>query len=204
MTIREVCKRVALAAGVVLASPWILASWIEKHLGRGEVCFTCGGAFFSLVPGPVGDFLRLAYYRCTLQRCSSRVYFAFGSTVSHRATEIGSDVTIGGFAAIGTATIGDHVLISPRSSILSGRRQHDAWRTDQDVTASPTRFERVHIGENCWIGEGAIVLADVGPRCLVAAGAVVFRPAPADRMVMGNPARVVSREFSTGPGAESS
>lgn len=184
-----------------MASPWILVSRIERAIGRGESCFAASGCFFALVPGLLGEYLRLAFYRCTLQKCSLDVYFGFGSAVSHRTAEIGNDVTVGGYAAIGTATIADHVLISPRSSILSGRHQHDAWRPEQDVTASTTNFQRVHIGENSWIGEGAIVLADVGPRCVVAAGSVVFKPAPADRLVMGNPARVITRALSEGPGS---
>jgi serine acetyltransferase len=38
-----------------------------------------------------------------------------------------------------------------------------------------------------------VIMADVGPRCMVAAGAVVAAPLPEGVMVAGNPARFVRR-----------
>ena len=49
------------------------------------------------------------------------------------------------------------------------------------------------IGPHTWIGEGAIVMADTGEGCMVAAGAVVSAEVPPHTMVAGNPARFVRR-----------
>ena len=51
----------------------------------------------------------------------------------------------------------------------------------------------VRIGDDCWIGGGAIICPGVtiGPRSIIGAGAVVTRDIPADSVAVGNPARVI-------------
>ena len=151
----------------------------------------------SLIPGKVGRYLRLAFYRVTLKRCGREVVFSFGTTINHRTVEVGSYVNFGRYCSIGTTTIDDHVLVGSRVSIISGGKQHETSDLSNNITEGEPVFERVHIGSNTWIGEGSLVLADVGGRCVIAVGSVVFRPVPDGKMAMGNPARVISRKFST-------
>ena len=49
------------------------------------------------------------------------------------------------------------------------------------------------IGDNVWIGGGAIVLPGVtiGNNAIIGAGSVVTRDIPADTVAAGNPARVL-------------
>lgn len=199
MNAKWLLKRTAFAVAAVLVSPWVLLAKVQLALGGREGLFFATACGLGLVPGLLGQYLRLAFYRMTLQSCSLDVCFEFGSRVNHPTAVIGRGVTIGGETSIGTATIGDHVLIGPRVSILSGRHQHDAWASGERVTEGEVRYDRVFIGSNSWIGERAVIMADVGENCIVAAGSVLFRPAPEGKMVMGNPARVISREFSAGP-----
>jgi acetyltransferase-like isoleucine patch superfamily enzyme len=49
----------------------------------------------------------------------------------------------------------------------------------------------VRIGADCWIGGGAVIMADVGPNTIVGAGAVVTRPLPEHVVAAGIPARVI-------------
>ena len=54
----------------------------------------------------------------------------------------------------------------------------------------------VTIGEDCWIGGGAIICPGVtiGNRCVIGAGSVVTKDIPDDSVAVGNPARVVRKQ----------
>lgn len=51
----------------------------------------------------------------------------------------------------------------------------------------------IHIGKNCWLGAGVIVLPGVtiGDNTVVGAGSVVTKDLPANVVVVGNPCRVL-------------
>ena len=51
----------------------------------------------------------------------------------------------------------------------------------------------VHIGRNCWIGTGAILLAGVtvGDNAVIGAGSIVTKDVPASVLAVGNPCRVL-------------
>ncbi len=55
----------------------------------------------------------------------------------------------------------------------------------------------VHIGRNCWIGAGALILPGVtiGDNTVIGAGSVVTKDIPANVVAVGNPCRV-QREIS--------
>ena len=55
------------------------------------------------------------------------------------------------------------------------------------------RAHHVSIGNDIWIGHGAIVLAgrSIGDGAVIAAGAVVTKDVPAGVIVAGNPAKVL-------------
>jgi galactoside O-acetyltransferase len=55
----------------------------------------------------------------------------------------------------------------------------------------------VHIGKNCWIGAGALILPGVtiGDNTVIGAGSVVTKDIPANVVAVGNPCRVM-REIS--------
>ena len=51
----------------------------------------------------------------------------------------------------------------------------------------------VHIGKNCWLGAGVIVLPGViiGDNTVVGAGSVVTKDLPSNVVAVGNPCRVL-------------
>jgi maltose O-acetyltransferase len=86
-------------------------------------------------------------------------------------------------------TIGDDVQIGPNVQLLTPTHpvaaapRRDKWEAGAPIT----------IGNNVWLGGGAIVLAGVtiGDNTIVGAGAVVTKDLPADVVAVGSPARVV-------------
>jgi maltose O-acetyltransferase len=112
--------------------------------------------------------------------------------------DYGSHIRIGarcfanfGLVALDVApiTIGDDVQIGPNVQLLTPTHplepgpRRDKWEAAKPIT----------IGDNVWLGGGAIVLPGVtiGENTVVGAGAVVTRDLPANVVAVGNPARVV-------------
>lgn len=86
--------------------------------------------------------------------------------------------------------IDDNFQAGPGVQLLTPEHPLDAVARRGEETARP-----IVIGDDVWIGGGAIVLAGVtiGDRSVIGAGAVVTRDVPSDVVVVGNPARIVRR-----------
>lgn len=86
--------------------------------------------------------------------------------------------------------IGDNFQAGPGVQLLTPEHPLDAIERRGKETARP-----IVIGDDVWIGGGAIVLAGitVGDRAVVGAGAVVTKDVPPDVVVVGNPAKIVRR-----------
>jgi acetyltransferase-like isoleucine patch superfamily enzyme len=146
---------------------------------------------FSLVPGLTGVFLRRAFYRLVFPRCGRGCCISFGTLFSHPTAEIGRSVYVGPFCSLGDVTLEDDVLLGSHVSVMNGKGQHGIERLDVPIREQPGVFPRVTIGEDSWVGDRALVLADVGKHCVIGAGAVVTSPIPDYAIAVGVPARVV-------------
>lgn len=100
--------------------------------------------------------------------------------------------------------IGRHALIAGGVSIadFDGHPLDAAARRHGGVVTGDS-VHPVVIGDDVWIGAGAIVLKGVtiGDRSVIGAGAVVTRDVPADVVVVGNPARI-AQKLAADPNAE--
>jgi len=187
MSARQFLKRLVFGTCLIVVLPIIFAVWIEDRL-KGDTIFVFLNQLLALIPGLIGTYLRGAYYHRALDKCSWQVHVGFGSLFTHRGASVGKCVSMGAYCVIGHACIEDHVLMASRISIPSGRRQHV---DESGRLSSEPRFENVRIGSGSWIGEGAIIMANIGDHCIVSAGAVVVNDIPRTSLVAGNPAIVV-------------
>jgi len=113
-----------------------------------------------------------------------------------------ADAVIGKFTAIANAVrIGapNHPMDRPsqhRFTYCSEYYEASATR-DRDFFAE-RRAAKVVIGNDCWIGHGAIILPSVtvGDGAVIAAGAVVSRNVAPYSIVGGVPARPIRKRFS--------
>lgn len=187
MLIRTI-KAIVFIISLIVVSPLAIAAWLEKVASRSEFFHTLSAQFLALIPGLPGCFLRAAYYFVCLDRCSWETHIGFGSIVAHRGARIGRRVSTGVYCVLGHVDIGDGVRMASGISIPSGRRQH----LDDDGNLSHlTTYDHVSVGSDCWIGERAVIMADIGSRSIVSSGAVVVKPMPADAVIAGNPAKVL-------------
>ncbi|KAI9295201.1 trimeric LpxA-like protein [Neoconidiobolus thromboides FSU 785] len=87
-----------------------------------------------------------------------------------------------------TVEFGDGVLVGPNVQIYTATHPVESELRKQFLYAKP-----VKIGNNVWIGGGAIILPGVtiGDGSTVAAGAVVTKDVPKDVVVGGSPAKII-------------
>ncbi|MBO5859182.1 MAG: sugar O-acetyltransferase [Clostridia bacterium] len=85
--------------------------------------------------------------------------------------------------------VGDYTMIAPNVVIATaGHPILPELREKQYQYNMP-----VHIGRNCWIGAGALVMPGVtiGDNTVIGAGSVVTKDIPANVVAVGNPCRVL-------------
>jgi len=87
-------------------------------------------------------------------------------------------------------TIGDYVSIGPRVQLVT------AWHPVDDHEARRAGWEAaspITIGDNSWIGAGAILCpgVTVGDNAIIGAGSVVTKDVPGRVVAVGNPCRVI-------------
>lgn len=167
---------------------------------RADVTFTGFSQLYSLVPGVTGQFIRRAFYRWTLIECPRDCSIGFGTTFATSHVRIGARTYIGVYCNIGHVTIGEDGLIGSNVCILSGKSQHRFDRLDIPAARQGGQYREVAVGRDVWIGNGAIVMDDVGEQAVVAAGAVVVNAVSPRSIVGGNPARTIGQRGGAAEG----
>lgn len=179
------------AVFAVIVFPMVLSYRLSSLCLGQQAAFRSSSEYMSLLPGMFGVYMRFAFYRQVLPECADDACVSFGTVFSHPGLKIGRSVYVGNFCSIGDVTLGDDVLVASNVSIMNGSKQHGTERLDIPVREQPGVFEHVTIGCDTWIGERAVVSANIGKHCLVGAGAVVTKPVPDYAIVVGVPAKVV-------------
>lgn len=87
--------------------------------------------------------------------------------------------------------VGDYTMIGPNVTLAAaGHPIQPGLRRRAYQYNLP-----IHIGKNCWLGAGAIVLPGVtiGDNTVVGAGSVVTKDLPANVVAVGNPCRILRK-----------
>ncbi|MBQ2954932.1 MAG: sugar O-acetyltransferase [Clostridia bacterium] len=85
--------------------------------------------------------------------------------------------------------IGDSTMLGPNVVLATGGHPVLPELREQGMQFNMP----IHIGRNCWLGAGVIVLPGVtiGDNSVIGAGSVVTRDIPANVVAVGNPCRVM-------------
>ena len=172
---------------ILIARILVLPHACVAAFGRWPTGYLLCAQAMATIPGIIGSYLRIAYYAWTLDRAGHDSQIGFGSYFAHSNSSFGDSVGIGAYCVLGQVDIGSGTELASHVQIVSGSKQH---RRDEAgrLTDEGRIFRRIKVGEYCWIGAGAIVMADLGDSVTVGAGAVVSRDVGKGLTVTGNPA----------------
>lgn len=190
---RALLKGAGNALGIIVMVLPAATCWLESHCLRRREVFLFWAQAVALAPGLPGKYLRKGFYFMTLCKCSLNCDLGFMSYFTDRRAEVGDRVYVGFGVSMGMVRLGDGCLIGSRASLLNGGDQHRLGADARLTPFEPDCATFVQVGPETWIGEGVILMADVGSCCIVAAGSVVSSPIPDGCLVGGNPARFVRK-----------
>lgn len=181
---------------ILLVSPLILLNILSFRLMGTESLFVTSAQFLSLLPGKIGHFLRKNFFRFTMTYCDAECLIGFATLFSHRDTEIHQGVYIGPQCNIGKSKIEKNCLLGSGVHILSGKGQHNFDDLETPIQSQGGNFTKITVGEDTWIGNGAIIMANIGKKCIIGAGSVVTKDIPDYSIVAGNPAKIIKSRQS--------
>lgn len=104
----------------------------------------------------------------------------------------GSDIYVNSNLTVvddGHVYVGDKVMFGPNVTIATANHPINSKLREQGYQYN----KDVHIGENTWIGAGAIIVPGVrvGKNVVIGAGSVVTKDIPDNVVAVGNPCRVM-------------
>ncbi len=179
----------------ILVFPFFLIYKIEKIFITSEQPFQGMSQFFALFPGLIGNYLRRAFYFLVFNKCSLDCYIGFGTIFSSEKASIGKKVYIGTYCTIGDVDLGDDILIGSNVDIINGAKQHYIDRIDIPIREQGGEYPKIIIGEDTWIGNGALVMANVGKKCVIGAASNVTKEIEDYSIAVGNPAKIIHKRI---------
>ena len=184
-------KATARAIAAVLVLPARASLELRALMTGRDRAFQSSAEWLALIPGLPGQYLRRAFLAATTEGCGADSVIGAGCLFSTTRVRIDANAYVGPQCNLGWVHIERDVLIAAGVQIPSGPHTHGITRLDVPIRDQEGTHNCVHVREGAWIGNGAVILADVGRHAVVAAGAVVTRPVPDYAIVGGVPARVI-------------
>lgn len=178
MSLKSIAKGLLNSVFVVVNLPVLLMYFAFCTIFNRDNVFSSFSELYSLFPGQVGVYLRRNFYRFAMRSCGSNVVVGFGTLFSHQGVELGDNVYIGPQCNIGLCSIGPETLIGSGVHILSGKNQHNFDDPNLPLREQGGVFQKITIGDNCWVGNQATLMASIGSRAVIGAGAIVTKTVP--------------------------
>lgn len=172
---------------------YIIFRAISLFHKKGDKVFWSFSQFLSLFPGSTGSFIRKNFFYLVINNCSRSCAIMFGTIFSQLDTEIGKDVYIGPNCNIGSCKIENNCILGSNVHIMSGNKQHKFDDLTRSIREQGGIFEKITIGEDTWIGNCSVVMANIGKKCIVGAGSVVTKDVEDYSIIAGNPARLIRK-----------
>lgn len=188
---KSTVKNVVYSVFAVIMLPFTVIYFASSLVLNKNAVFAAFSQILSLLPGKTGALLRGGFFRFTAEQYHPNVLVGFGTLLSQHSIRIGEGSYVGPQCNLGSCVIGQGTLLGSGVHILSGKGQHNIDDVDTPIKDQGGTFQQIAIGDDCWIGNGAIVMANVGAHSVVAAGAVVIQDVPEYAIVGGNPAKII-------------
>jgi acetyltransferase-like isoleucine patch superfamily enzyme len=188
---RNYMKQVARGLASWLVVPLVVSYAVRARLLGRDRALEGSSQALAWLPGVAGQYLRNAFLRAVLAECHPSATICFGTTFSRSGARIGENAYIGAGCNIGLAHIERDVLIGSGVHVPSGSATHGIADLSIPIREQPGDERMVRIGSGAWIGNAAVIMADVGRKTVVGAGSVVTRPLAPFAIAAGVPARVV-------------
>lgn len=190
-SLREITKAAARIAALVAAMPSIISFALKSRIFGADRALEGSSQALAVLPGLPGRYIRQAFLSKALAACHETAVVEFGTIFSQVGARLDERVYVGPHCHLGLVHLGAYVMLAPGVHIPSGAHTHGTSSADAPMQVQPLERQLIRIGSGCWIGSGAVVMADVGDNTIVGAGSVVTRPLPANVVAAGVPARVI-------------
>ena len=150
------------------------------------------GLLLRWLPGFEGIAIRSGFYRLLFARLEGFAFIYSGAYLDHsynihagRALAINTGAFISARAPL---HFGHGVLVGPNVVIITSNHRYDM--PDRPISEQGHELAEIHIGDDCWIGANAVILAgvNVAEGTIVSAGSVVTRDTQPYTIVAGAPA----------------
>lgn len=184
-------KTLFAVISVLLVSPLLCSYFLITRCVDADTALETHSQILSLLPGKLGSYLRVAFYRFTLAGCDSTATICFGVLFSKSDAVIEANVYIGPRCILGSVHLQQDVLLGPCVQIPSGPNTHGTARLDIPIRLQPGIKRMITIGRDSWIGASAIIMADVASQNVIGAASVVTHETQPASIHCGVPARLV-------------
>jgi virginiamycin A acetyltransferase len=188
---KESLKSVARGLAFVAISPMLLWFVVKRAVLGPDRALQGSAQALALVPGLPGQYVRRAFLSVAIAHCAPTSVVEFGVTFSQAAARLDDNVYLGPFCSLGRVHLERDVLVAGGVHIPSGADTHATTLVDRAIREQGGTRELIRVGQGTWIGNGAIVMADIGRDCVIGAGAVVTTAIPDRSVAVGVPARVI-------------